>query len=44
MEPSKVEKIEKQAKVEKALKSVGMDQSNLVEGKRQRKKKEIFDL
>jgi len=35
MEPSKVEKV---------LKSVGMDQSNVVEGKRQRKKKEIFDL
>jgi len=44
MEPSKVEKVEKQAKVEKVLKSVGMDQSNVVEGKRQRKKKEVFDL
>ena len=31
MEPSKVEKVEKQAKVEKVLKSVGMDQSNVVE-------------
>jgi len=44
MEPSKVEKVEKQAKVEKVLKSVGMDQSNVVKGKRQRKKKEVFDL
>jgi len=44
MEPSKVEKMEKQAKVEKVLKSVGMDQSNVVEGKRQRKRKEVFDL
>ena len=44
VEPSNVEKVEKQAKVEKVLKSVGMDQSNVVEGKRQRKKKEVFDL
>ena len=44
MEPSKVEKIEKQAKVEKVLKSVGIDQGNVVEGKRQRKRKEVFDL
>jgi len=43
-EPSKVEKIERQAKVEKVLKSVGMDQGNVVEGKRQRKRKEVFDL
>ena len=35
-EPSKIEKVEKQAKVEKVLKSVGIDQSNLLEGKRRR--------
>jgi hypothetical protein len=43
-EPTKVEKVEKQAKIEKVLKSVGMDQGNVVEGKRQRKRKEVFDL
>jgi len=44
VEPLKVHSVEKQAKVEKVLKSVGMDQGNVVEGKRQRKRKEVFDL
>jgi len=44
VEPSKVEKVEKQAKVEKVLKNVGIEQNNVVEGKRQRKRKEVFDL
>jgi len=43
-EPSRVEKVEKQAKVDRVLKSVGIDQSNVVEGKRHRKRKEVFDL
>ena len=43
-EPSRVERVEKQAKVAKVSKSVGMDQNNVVEGKRQRKKKEVFDI
>jgi len=44
VEPSKIEKVEKQAKVEKVLKTVGMDQSNVRASGRIRKKKEVFDL
>jgi hypothetical protein len=44
VEPSKIEKVEKQAKVEKVLKTVGMDQSNVRGSGRIRKKKEVFDL
>ena len=43
-EPSKVERVEKEGKVEKVLKSVGMDQTNVRASGRIRKKKEIFDL
>ena len=44
VEPLKVHSVERQAKVEKVLKSVGIDQENVVEGKRERKRKEVFDL
>jgi len=44
VEPLKIHSVEKQAKVERVLKSVGIDQGNVVEGKRERKKKEVFDL
>jgi len=44
VEPLKVRSVEKQAKVDKVLKSVGIDQGNVVEGKRVRKRKEVFDL
>ena len=40
----RIEKIERQAKVDKVLKSVGIDQSNVRSGERIRKKKEVFDL
>jgi len=40
---SKVEKIEKQAKTDKVLKSVGIDQTNVRTSGRIRKKKEVFD-
>jgi len=40
----KVDTVEKQAKVDKVLKSVGIDQGNVMEGKRLRKRNEVFDL
>jgi len=46
-EPAKetrVERLDKAAKVDKVLKSVGIDQTNLVEGARIRRAKKIFDL
>jgi len=44
VEPSKIEKVEKQAKVDKVLKSVGIDQSNVRTSGRTRKPKEHFDI
>ena len=36
--------IQRARKHQRVLKAVGIDQSNAVEGKRERKKKEVFDL
>ena len=36
--------IQRVRKHQRVLKAVGIDQSNVVEGKRERKKKEVFDL
>jgi hypothetical protein len=40
----KVNKVERQAKIDKVLKSVGIDQINVRTSGRTRKKKEIFDI
>ena len=40
---TRVERLDKVAKVDKILKIVGIDQSNVVEGPRTRKAKKIFD-
>jgi hypothetical protein len=43
-EEPKVNKIERQAKIDKVLKSVGIDQSNVRTSGRTRKPKENFDI